>query len=288
MPFIMDTMAQEPHGGVGNTETPPIRTKENINWCFTLNNYSTEDITSICFILSEVCKRYAFKKEKGAEGTHHLQGFFVLLKKKRLTAIKALGDCLNRCHLEICKGSELENQMYICKEETSIDCMIYQYGFIKKLNIIKSLKLITELRPFQQQVLDLIEQKNDRIIHWVYDQAGGTGKTSLMKYIDYHKHAICCSSGKDSDIYNLFWNYIEKDKKKVNLLNNLDCFVYNVARNHTFKQYTLLENIKDGFLTNSKYECGTMNFNSPSVVILANHLPDLEAMTRDRWNVISI
>jgi len=284
----MDTMAQENNGGVGNTETPPKRPKENKRWCFTLNNYTTKDIEALCFILQSACLKYAFKKEKGQEGTHHLQGFFVLNKKKRLTAIKALGDCLNRCHLEICKGSDLDNELYVCKADTSIDCIVYQYGYIKKLNIIQSLKIISELRPFQKLVLECIDTKDDRTIHWVYDREGGKGKTSLMKYIDYHKHAICCSGGKDSDIYNLFWNYIEKDKKNVNLLNNLDCFVYNVARNHTFKQYTLLENIKDGFLTNSKYECGTMNFNSPSVVVLANHMPDIEAMTDDRWNIIEI
>lgn len=284
----MAQMAQTTQGEIGNTEISPKRPNDNVRWCFTLNNYTTEDIEALGFILSSVCKQYAFKKELGKEGTPHLQGFFTLLKKKRLTAIKALGDCLNRCHLEVCKGSNLDNQLYVCKEDTSVDCIIYQHGFIKNLSIIKSLKVITELRPFQQQVLELIEQKNDRIIHWVYDQAGGKGKTSLMKYIDYHKHAICCSSGKDSDIYNLFWNYIEKDKKNVSLLNNLDCFVYNVARNHTFKQYTMLENVKDGFLTNSKFECGTMNFNSPSVVILANHLPDTSSMTIDRWNIITL
>ena len=79
-----------------------------------------------------------------------------------------------------------------------------------------------------------------------------------------------------------------KQKKNVLLLNNLDCFVYNVGRKHTFKQYTLLENIKDGFLTNSKYKCGCMNFNSPVVIILANHLPDESSMTGDRWNIIRI
>ena len=218
-------MADNGELGLGNTETPAKRPTEHVKWCFTLNNYTTSDIEALCFILSSQCKHYAFKKEKGKEGTPHLQGYFVLLKKKRLTAVKALGACLNSCHLEVCKGSELENQMYICKEDTSVDCVIYQYGFVKKLSIIKSLKVISELRPFQQVVIDLIEQKNDRTIHWVYDRAGGAGKTSLMKYIDYTKHAICCSSGKDSDIYNLFWNYIDKNKKNVALLNNLAVLV---------------------------------------------------------------
>jgi len=284
----MDQMALENTGAIGNTDIAPKRPKENKRWCFTLNNYTTDDIVALGFILQAECSKYAFKKEKGKEGTNHLQGYFVLNKKRRLTAIKALGDSLNRCHLEICKGSDLENELYICKQDTSIDCVIYQYGYIKQLNLIQSLKVITELRPFQKLVMECIDIKDDRKIHWVFDAEGGKGKTQLMKYIDYHKHAICCSGGKDSDIYNLFWNYIGGKAKNVGALNNLDCFVYNVARNHTFKQYTLLENIKDGFLTNSMYECGTMNFNSPSVVVLANHRPDMEAMTGDRWNIIEI
>ena len=270
---------------LGNTETQSH--SQHIHWCFTYNNYALNELIALEILLKELCKCYAFKKELGKEGTPHLQGFLTLLKKTTLIGLKTY-KLLSTFHWEVRKGNELENILYICKEDTSVDEIIYQYGFIKKLNIIKSLIVIKELRPFQQDIINLLSLKDDRKIHWVYDPEGCKGKTSIMKYIDYYYNAICCSSGKDSDIYNLFWNYIDEDKKNVLLLNNLDCFVYNVGRKHTFKQYTLLENIKDGFLTNSKYKCGCMNFNSPVVIILANHLPDESSMTGDRWNIIRI
>jgi len=271
--------------GLGNTETQPQ--VQHIKWCFTYNNYELDDIKKIEEVLTLLCKCYCFKKEIGAEGTNHLQGHITLLKKCCLNGLKK-HDIFSKFHWEVKKGSEIENDIYICKSETSLDNVIYQYGYIKKLHIIQPLKLITILRPFQQQVIDLINKKDDRTIHWIYDETGFSGKTQLMKYIAYYYNSICCSSGKDSDIYNLFWNYIDGKEKNVILLNNLDCFIYNVARNHTFKQYTLLENIKDGYLNNTKYETGSMNFNGPSIVILANHLPDKTAMTMDRWNIIII
>lgn len=274
--------------GMGNTEIPAVkRPSQSKKWCFTYNNYEDGDINNIIELFDVLCKKYAFKREKGKEGTNHLQGHITLIERRRLTELKAY-EVLSKFHWEVKKGNETENDIYITKIDTSVDDKIYQGGYIKNLKLERKLKIITELRPFQKLIVNLLGDFDDRKIHWVYDLKGGNGKTSIMKYIDFHYNAICCSSGKDSDIYNLFWNYIDKDKKMVDWLNQLDCFIYNVARNHTFKQYTLLENIKDGFLTNSKYECGTMNFNSPVVIVLANHLPDMDAMTEDRWNIINI
>lgn len=270
---------------LGNTETQARN--QHINWCFTFNNYALNDLTDLEIVLKELCKCYAFKKEVGKEGTPHLQGFLTLLKKTTLAGLKK-HNILSTLHFEVRKGSEIENILYVCKEETAVDNVIYQYGFVKELHIVKSLNVIKELRPFQQDIVNLLRLKDDRTIHWIYDSKGNAGKTSIMKYIHHHYYAICCSSGKDSDIYNLFWNYIGKDEKNVLLLNNLDCFIYNVGRNHTFKQYAALENIKDGFICNSKFECGVMNFNSPVVIVLSNHLPDYGAMTGDRWNVITL
>lgn len=270
---------------LGNTETQSR--SQHIYWTFTFNNYGLDDLEIFVALLKELCKCYAFKKEKGKEGTPHLQGFLTLLKKTTLIGLKK-HKILSTLHWEVRKGSEMENIIYVCKEETSVDNIIYQYGYVKKLEIIKELILIKDLRPFQQRIIDLLDENNDRRINWVYDQTGSAGKTQLIKYIEHYYNSICCSGGKNADIFNLFWNYIDEDKKNIKLLNNLKCFVYNVGRDHIFKQYLVLENIKDGFITNSKFKCGVMNFNSPVVIVLANHAPDLTAMTEDRWNVITI
>jgi len=270
---------------LGNTETQPHN--QHTRWIFTYNNYELSVLNDFEIVLKSICKCYCFKRELGKEGTNHLQGHLTLLKKTTLLGLKK-HLILSTLHWEVKKGSEIENDMYVCKEDTVVDGVIYQHGYIKKLNIIKNLILITVLRPFQQTIINLIPLKNDRKIIWIYDREGGKGKTSIMKYIDYYYNSICCSNGKDTDIYNLFWNYIGKDKKNNNLLNGLDCFIYNVGRDHIFKQYSLLENIKDGFLVNTKFECGSMNFNSPTIIIMANHEPDRSRMTEDRWDVREI
>ena len=62
--------------GVGNTK-PPCNKKKQIScskhWCFTLNNYTSEDISKISSNSSIVL--YVFQEETGENGTKHLQGY---------------------------------------------------------------------------------------------------------------------------------------------------------------------------------------------------------------------
>lgn len=84
-------------------------------WCFTLNNYTENDWTSITDKLHNVAKYAVVGRETGAEGTPHLQGFFNLKTKARLTAIKRWQG-FERAHLEEAKGSDLQNQEYCSKD----------------------------------------------------------------------------------------------------------------------------------------------------------------------------
>lgn len=58
-------------------------------WVFTLNNYTEEEYNNCCNVLKEM--KYAIVgKEIGSSGTPHLQGFFILNTKLRLSGLKKL------------------------------------------------------------------------------------------------------------------------------------------------------------------------------------------------------
>lgn len=79
-------------------------------WCFTLNNYSDDDLSKI----STWSSTYSvFGREISSTGTPHLQGFVVFPKTQRLSAVKKL-HC--RCHWEVARGTSQQAADY-CKKD---------------------------------------------------------------------------------------------------------------------------------------------------------------------------
>lgn len=85
--------------------------KRHRNYCFTLNNYTTEEETQITNLK---CKYIIYGREKGESGTEHLQGFIILSSAKTFSAIKK--SLPNRSHIELCKGTPYENFIYCSKD----------------------------------------------------------------------------------------------------------------------------------------------------------------------------
>lgn len=89
-----------------------------INWCFTLNNYTEaerDEIVGSAAGMESPFKYIVFGYELGESGTPHLQGYFQLRKKVRLSGVKKLPG-LSRAHFEPARGDVQSNQIY-CKKE---------------------------------------------------------------------------------------------------------------------------------------------------------------------------
>lgn len=79
-------------------------------WCFTLNNYTSEDEIK----LSQVqCSYVVYGREVGESGTPHLQGFITFPKNYRLTGLRKI---LDRAHWEPARGTSKEASDY-CKKD---------------------------------------------------------------------------------------------------------------------------------------------------------------------------
>ena len=80
------------------------------NWCFTLNNYTVEELEGVS---KWPVRYYKYGIEVGASGTPHLQGYCVMENAVRLSTMKKMAP---RAHWEIMKGSIEQNDKYVEKD----------------------------------------------------------------------------------------------------------------------------------------------------------------------------
>lgn len=97
---------------------------KSVYWCFTLNNYDDSEVEILNNFFNEKCKYAIYGKEKGKMETPHLQGFFVLKKQWRLSALKKIN---NRWHLESARSDIKDNYKYCSKEGD-----FYEFGDKRK------------------------------------------------------------------------------------------------------------------------------------------------------------
>lgn len=84
-------------------------------WLFTLNNYTEEEESVLQSLVSQGSATYlVYGRERGAQGTPHLQGYIETKTKCGLRSMKRL---IPRAHLEKANGSSQENRVYCTKED---------------------------------------------------------------------------------------------------------------------------------------------------------------------------
>jgi len=89
---------------------------QGVRWCFTINNWSPEELEGAMNPPQNVSLLVA-GKEVGASGTPHLQGYMELHVKTMLSRVKKECPWLLRSHLEIARGSRKSNIEYCMKED---------------------------------------------------------------------------------------------------------------------------------------------------------------------------
>jgi len=252
-------------GAGGNTSSPATKSISPAKrWCFTLNNYTIEDVSAI----QHACQRYAryaiCGRELGAGGTLHLQGYIEFIKKDR--PINSKYALTKRIHWERAKGSRSQNQDY-CRKEGQ------WWEYPKKYNIS------IQLYAWQKELLSVLSKKpDDRSIYWIWEEKGCAGKTVFQKYLFVQsKWRIVVLSGKCADMK----HGIVKFKQDTNQLPEL--VIVNIPKcNGNHMSIAALESIKDMFFYSGKYEGGMVCGPNPHVMVFANEPPEYGILSKDR------
>lgn len=85
-------------------------------WCFTLNNPTEDEEQELANKAGEV-KYLIFGRERGENGTPHLQGFVIFNSNQRLRAVRVF---IRRAHWELARGTNQEAADY-CKKDGEFD-----------------------------------------------------------------------------------------------------------------------------------------------------------------------
>ncbi len=144
-----------------------------------------------------------------------------------------------------------------------------------------------ELRPWQEHVVQLLEEPTSRQIIWIRGRAGNEGKSWLQSYIQsmygFARTARLDFRSKANDIY------CALSKRP---LATTDIFLFNDPRSASTDNepcYQVLEAIKDGTAINGKYQSEVVRFKTPNtVIVLSNSDPDVMQLSQDRWQIFSI
>lgn len=281
------------------------------NWCFT-----AFDVFDVKWLDDTNIRYYKYGEETcPTTNKNHLQGWLQLEKEKEMGWMKKLNPT---AHFEIIRGSIDSNEEYVSKDgkvqtkgtfkkarqRTDLKKVIEEIkeGKYERLddsylkfgrNIETLLDLVKtkeneakanaeffskfqELRPHQVRWLELMDSQDDRKILWIFDKAGNIGKSYFARfmYMKFTEDTIILTNGKDADI-----SFAYGGQKYV-------IFDYCRSRQDHIN-YGILESLKNGLVFSSKYESRPKIFMIPKVICLANFMPDMTAMSRDRWHVLT-
>ena len=242
------------------------------HWCFTLNNYTTDDIDTFRNIDSSIVPKYIFQEETGENGTPHLQGYLMFKSKKRPKSIFKN----NKIHWEKCRS--VKHAINYCKKGDT------RTGECYSRCIPLPYKIDIKLYDWQKELVKIVDKEpDDRSIYWIWEDKGCRGKTTFAKWLFLNYDGVVVLSGKGTDMKNGIIKYEEKTGNLPKIV------IINVPRSNTgFLSYTGIEEIKDMFFFSGKYEGGMVCGKNPHLLIFANEAPDYYKMSEDRWKEIQI
>jgi len=249
----------------GNTKLPLKRVIPSKKWCFTSYELQIKQLETL-FIKNGV--KYVIGEEVCPKtGRAHRQGY--IESDSKIRPIEKFKT--ETTHWEAARGTQEDNIKYCIKEGK----------YVTNFKLKKPIKTLVKLYKWQQEVEALaLSEPDDRSVHWYWESKGGSGKSALCKYLAIKHNVLVIQGGKLADIMNIIFNTD---------MDETTCVIIDIPRCNKGKvSYSSIENIKNGMVTNTKYETGVKIFNSPHVIVFSNFEPELESLSKDRWKVKKI
>jgi hypothetical protein len=173
-------------------------------WCFTLNNYTEDEVREFEALLDErpgIDYLVVGVEQGEKEGTPHLQGFVAFSKK--VTANKAKKIIGPRCHIERAKGTPVQAAEYCKKDGQFVESGVCPKGKGSRSDLVEiatkiksgcGLRKIAEEHPasfmrYSTGIARLVSyspvQRSEPPVIWVFWGKTGTGKTRrVYEFVD--------------------------------------------------------------------------------------------------------
>lgn len=294
-------------------------------WCFTLNNYTDNDLTTISqWITADRCKYGIVGKEIGENGTPHLQGYIHLIKPVRFSTLKKF---LPNAHWEPAKGNPAQNKQY-CSKDGNIFIEIGEVststhkggtsGLVKK----RALEIIDEMvdksytsKPGDKDVFFIYRKKIKEEV--AEAKAEIALKNLQQKYVNvtwkewqhvlldeldgvpHPRHIIVVVDKEGNKGKSYLASYLlTKGAVVFNTTKTADIayamtdqriVIFDLARHQQDHiNWATIEALKNGNMFSSKYMSQSKIFDVPHVVVMMNEYPNTSRLSADRWNITDI
>lgn len=236
------------------------------------------------------------EESKRTDGKNdHYQGYGHLARKKKrpehigsllhqamsvldLPAIDASGDRKIgkvQCSASSTAGAQAL-KAYAMKPESRIGGPWFDQSHHDKEQLKKDADL-PELRMWQITLLKLLQEPpGDRKVFIVVDPSGNTGKTRFARYLQYYHNAFVLTAGPARDLQHVVAENPNHPIYVLNITKSLPSGFVEADCLH------VLESIKDGIFTTTKYQSRTVNMKSPHVVLFTNKVVAPTKLSADR------
>ncbi len=126
---------------------------------FTLNNYTDQHIHDLVQFADIYLQYIKYGKEIApSTGTPHLQGWFITKKEQSKKTI--IEEFPGKAHIEIMRGTELENQVYVSKDNDVTELGTQQVIIPNLEQVVKIILPQMEKWFFATTTLHLLKQVN--------------------------------------------------------------------------------------------------------------------------------
>lgn len=227
--------------------------------------------------LKDLCKKYCFQLEKGAEsGTLHYQGRFSLKIKKRQTElIKLLNDKnWKKFHISVTSNENKGNNFYVSKEETRVDGPFTDENDIY---IPRDIRQINELRPWQNSLRSMLKEYDERTVDIVFDKNGNIGKSTLVRYMMLYDDAELLPFCNDyKDIMRMAYDIGPKKTYLIDMPRAIN-------KEKLFQFFSGIETLKSGYCYDDRYKFTRRLFDRPRICVFTNVEPDKSLLSKDMW-----
>lgn len=241
---------------------------------YDFTSYEIDNREEIKEWLKENTKKWCYQLERGEQGGKlHFQGRFSLkVKTRESTLLKKLPKYIG--HISITSGANKDNEFYVMKVDTRVEG---PWTDRTDVYVPRQVREIKKLYPWQQSVIDDADVWDTRHINIIVDTKGNIGKSILVSWIRAYK------IGKKLVYSNDFRDIM----RAVLCMGASKLYVVDIPRaikkDKLFQLMGALEEIKNGYAYDDRYEFKDIMFDCPNIWVFTNTIPDTELMSQDRW-----
>lgn len=230
---------------------------------------------------SHHCKKYVFQLERGDKtGYEHYQCRVSLKTKSRKATLITSNFNIKGCNISVTSNANKDNDFYVLKDETRVSG---PFADTDKAPLRTVNKMIENgLYPWQEALIEHVQDYNDRQIHLLIDKGGNIGKSALCKYFYQMHDAVIVPPLNDSK--ELMGYVMSFPPAKLYIIDMPRA----MKKKNLAGLYSGIEQLKNGMMYDIRYHGKFKYIDEPNIIVFTNTPPKLRYLSRDRWVMLTV